>query len=118
MVCMLNHYTLILYIGVPYFYFGCGSWCIVYIWKLVDNLSKKKMLSQRLNSALFFQIKYATQTSHGFCLTGIRVFNPNNSQLVLDLRPDACKQLTTSEVLNGKKDFNVLYAQYVALSVS
>lgn len=51
------------------------------------------------------KIKYATQTSHGFCLTGIRVFNPNNSQLVLDLRPDACKQLTTSEVLNALEVF-------------
>ncbi|KAK7076830.1 hypothetical protein SK128_026986, partial [Halocaridina rubra] len=49
---------------------------------------------------------YATQTSLGFCLTGVRIVNPVSGQYILNLRPDACKRLTNDQVLNALDKFS------------
>nr|XP_053655202.1 uncharacterized protein LOC128704162 [Cherax quadricarinatus] len=51
------------------------------------------------------QVKYATQRELGFCLTGLRVFHHKNGHLITELRPDACKRLTVTQVFEGLEMF-------------
>ncbi|KAK3852122.1 hypothetical protein Pcinc_041276, partial [Petrolisthes cinctipes] len=49
--------------------------------------------------------KYVTRDELGYCLSGLRVFDPNTGALVVELRPDACKQLTRSQVFHSLEMF-------------
>ncbi|KAK8730026.1 hypothetical protein OTU49_008427, partial [Cherax quadricarinatus] len=51
------------------------------------------------------KVKYATQRELGFCLTGLRVFHHKNGHLITELRPDACKRLTVTQVFEGLEMF-------------
>ncbi|XP_068200316.1 uncharacterized protein Ipk2 [Palaemon carinicauda] len=83
--------------------YGLGLPCVMDIKVGVsqDYPNKGKVISKT-------KTKYATQESHGFCLTGARVFHPVKGRLTLDLRPDACKRLTASQVFNVLRGFSQL----------
>ncbi|KAK4292195.1 hypothetical protein Pmani_035018 [Petrolisthes manimaculis] len=49
--------------------------------------------------------KYATRDELGYCLSGLRVFDPDTGALVVELRPDACKQLDRSQVFHSLEMF-------------
>lgn len=49
--------------------------------------------------------KSAAQRELGFCLTGLRVFHPGTGHISTELRPDTCKKLSISQVLEGLETF-------------